>query len=109
MGWRAEDRTQEHINKATKKEEEHNLAGKLTKKALFEALAEKNIKAELHVERSEEKAVRSPGAIGICKTKNDNLMVYMVNEKGKLYNTSVHTDRRIANARVLERLMAANA
>ena len=83
------------------------MAGKLTKKALFEALAEKNIKAELHVERSEEKAVRNPGAIGICKTKNDNLMVYMVNEKGKLYNTSVHTDRRIANARVLERLMGA--
>lgn len=91
-----------------KKDEGKNMA-KMTKKALLEALAERNIKAELHVEQKETKPVRNPGAVGISETKKGNLMVYMVNEAGKLYNTSVHTDRRVANARVLERLVAANA
>lgn len=81
---------------------------KMTKKALLEELAARNIKAEIHVGAKEVQAVRNPGASGICETKNGNLMVYMVNEAGKLYNTSVHTDRRIANGRLFERLVAAN-
>lgn len=81
---------------------------KMTKKALIEALAEKNIKADLHIELKSEKPVREPGAVGVCLTKKGNFMVYMVNEGGKLYNTSVHADRKEANGRVLERLVAAN-
>ena len=81
---------------------------KMTKKAVLETLAEKKIETELHMEKKDTEAVRNPGAAGICTTKNGNLMVYMVNMDGKLYNTSVHTDRREANGRLLERLLAAN-
>jgi len=82
---------------------------KLTKKAVEAMLEDKKIVADLHIEKRETKAVRTPGAIGICETKKGNLMVYMVNESGKLYNTSVHTNRREANGRVWQRIMAANA
>lgn len=79
---------------------------KLTKKAVLETLEEKNIKAEIYMGIHDELPVRNPGAAGICTTKKGNLMVYMVNENGKLYNTSVHTNRREANGRLLERLLA---
>lgn len=82
---------------------------KMTKKAVESALADRNITADLHIGTKETEPVRTPGAVGICSTKNGNLMVYMVNEGGKLFNTSVHTDRREANGRVFQRLMAANA
>lgn len=82
---------------------------KMTKKAVEEVLASKKIAADLHIGKNEAEAVRTPGAAGICRTKKGNLMVYMVNEKGKLYNTSVHANRREANGRVLERILAANA
>lgn len=82
---------------------------KMTKKALESALAEKNIKVDLHISASETKPVREPGAAGICETKKGNLMVYMVNADGKLYNTSVHTNRREANGRLYDRLVAANS
>lgn len=81
---------------------------KMTKKAVLEALAEKNITADLHISTSETEPVRTPGAVGICETKKGNLMVYMVNDKGQLYNTSVHSNRRVANGRVFQRIMAAN-
>lgn len=82
---------------------------KMTKKAVEEILGKKNIAVDLHIGTRETKAVRTPGAVGICETKKGNLMVYMVNESGKLYNTSVHTNRREANGRVLQRVLAANA
>lgn len=82
---------------------------KMTKKAVEETLANKNINANLHIGARETKAVREPGAVGICETKKGNLMVYMVDEAGKLYNTSVHNNRREANGRVLQRILAANA
>lgn len=82
---------------------------KMTKKAVLEALAAKGITADLHLEAKETMPVRTPGAVGICETKKGNLMVYMVDGNRKLYNTSVHTGRREANGRVLERVLAANA
>lgn len=82
---------------------------KMTKKAVEEILGKNKIAADLHISARETKAVRTPGAVGICETKKGNLMVYMVNEAGKLYNTSVHTNRREANGRVLQRVLAANA
>lgn len=82
---------------------------KLTKKAVIETLAAQKITADIHISSNEKTPVRTPGAVGICETKKGNLMVYMVNESGKMYNTSVHTSRREANARVLERILAANA
>lgn len=81
---------------------------KMTKKAVLEALAGKDIVADLHISTNETAPVREPGVIGICETKKGNLMVYMVNEKGQLYNTSVHTNRREANGRVFQRIMAAS-
>lgn len=80
---------------------------KMTKKAVLEALAEKNITVDLHISANEIVPIRTPGAIGIAMTKKGNLMVYMVNEKRQLYNTSVHTNRRTANGRVMERILAA--
>lgn len=85
-----------------------NKIEKMTKKAVLEALADKKIVAELHMEAKDIAPVRNPGAAGICETKNGNLMVYMVNDAGKLYNTSVHDNRRIANGRLYQRLVAAN-
>ena len=40
---------------------------KMTKKAVLEALAEKNITADLHISTSETAPVREPGAVGICE------------------------------------------
>ena len=82
---------------------------KMTKKAVLEELAARNITADLRIATSDKAPVKEPGVIGICETKKGNLMVYMVNDQGKLYNTSVHTDRKIANGRVLQRVLAANA
>lgn len=82
---------------------------KMTKKAVLEGIAARGIKAEIHMEAREKAPVKTPGAAGICETKKGNLMVYMVNESGKLYNTSVHTDRREANGRLYDRIIAANA
>lgn len=79
---------------------------KLTKKAVEERLAEKGINADLRIGSKDSAPVREPGVIGICETGKGNLMVYMVNGKGKLYNTSVHANRREANGRVLQRAMA---
>lgn len=82
---------------------------KMTKKAVLEALADKKITADIHMEAKDTAPVRTPGAAGICETKKGNLMVYMVNASGKLYNTSVHNNRREANGRLYQRLVAANA
>lgn len=82
---------------------------RITKKALEETLAEKNIVVDLYIGPKDKEPVRKPGAIGVCRTKKDNLMVYMIDENGRMYNTSVHTNRREANGRVLERILAANA
>lgn len=49
---------------------------------------------------------RTPGIYGIARTKAGNYMVYQVGETGKLHHTSVHANRREANGRLLERLMA---
>lgn len=81
----------------------------MTKKAVEEKLAEMNINVELHICANETKAVRNAGAAGICETKKGNLMVYMVDSNGKLYNTSVHFNRREANGRLFARLVAANS
>ncbi len=82
---------------------------KMTRKAILDTLAAKNITADLHIGLKETEPVRTPGAVGVCATKKGNFMVYMVNESGKLYNTSVHTNRREANGRVMQRILAANA
>lgn len=83
--------------------------GKMTKKAVESALAERNIAADLRISTKDTEPDRTPGVVGICNTKKGNLLVYMVDAAGKLYNTSVHTNRREANGRVLERVLAANA
>ena len=49
---------------------------------------------------------RTLGIYGIARTKAGNYMVYQVGETGKLHHTSVHANRREANGRLLERLMA---
>lgn len=82
---------------------------KMTKKAVLEALEAHNININLYIETKHTEPVREPGAIGICETEKGNLMVYMVNDEGKMYNTSVHTNRREANGRVFQRIMAAYA
>lgn len=82
---------------------------KMTKKEVFDALAAQNITADIRMELKASAPVREPGAVGICSTKKGNYMVYMVNESGKLYNTSVHANRREANGRLYERIIAANA
>lgn len=82
---------------------------KMTKKAVEAALAGMGIVVDLHIGLHETAPVRTPGAVGICETKKGNCMVYMVNGNGKLYNTSVHTNRREANGRVYQRIVAANA
>lgn len=79
---------------------------KMTKKAVYEALEEKKIAANLHIGAKESAPVREPGVVGICETRKGNLMVYMVDGAGKLYNTSVHGNRREANGRALERALA---
>lgn len=80
----------------------------MTEKDIQKVLTERNITVELHISETDTTPVRTPGAVGICITKNNNLMVYMVNEKGQMYNTSVHTDRQAANDRVLQRILAAH-
>lgn len=80
---------------------------KMTKKAVYEALADRKINADLHIGTKESAPVREPGVVGICETRKGNLMVYMVDDAGKLYNTSVHGNRREANGRALERALAA--
>lgn len=82
---------------------------KMTKKAVIEALENMNIHADLRISTKDVTPVRKPGVIGICETKKHNLMVYMINENGRMYNTSVHTNRREANGRVFQRVLAANA
>lgn len=83
---------------------------KMTKKAVVEAVEIRHMDVELHIDRNETAPVKKPGVVGICETKKGNLMVYMVNKDGKMYNTSVHTSRRVANGRVMERILAlANA
>ena len=86
-----------------------NAAEGMTEKNIRKELRKRNISVELHISENDTTPVRTPGVIGICVTKNNNLMVYMVNEKGRLYNTSVHTDRQTANDRVLQRILAAYA
>lgn len=86
-----------------------NAAEGMTEKNIRKELRKRNISVELHISENDTTPVRTPGVIGICVTKNNNLMVYMINEKGRLYNTSVHTDRQTANDRVLQRILAAYA
>lgn len=77
---------------------------KMTMKAVMEQVEGLGLDIDM---RPTEAPVRKPGHIGITATRNGNLMVYMVDDGGKLYNTSVHSNRREANGRVLERAMAA--
>lgn len=80
---------------------------RMTKKAVELALAERNIVADLRIGTKDIAPVREPGVIGICETKKGNFMVYMINNNGQMYNTSVHTNRREANGRVFQRVIAA--
>lgn len=77
---------------------------KMTMKAVMEQVEGLGLDIDM---RPTDAPVRKPGHIGITATRNGNLMVYMVDADGKLYNTSVHTGRREANGRVLERARAA--
>lgn len=79
---------------------------KTTKKAVEEAVKVKGLDISLKIGKNDTDAVREPGTVGIMTTKKGNFMVYMVNGEGKLYNTSVHENRREANGRVLERVLA---
>lgn len=79
---------------------------RITKKTLLAVI--KDEKLSIHFE-DKAMAIREPGVIGICKTAAGNHMVYCVNANGKLFNTSVHTNRREANGRCLERIRKAMA
>lgn len=75
---------------------------RITKKTLLEIIRTEQLgPIEDHAE-----IIRKPGVRGIGKTKAGNYMVYCVDDAGKLYNTSVHTNKREANGRLLERLRA---
>lgn len=78
------------------------MIARITKKALKEQIK------LLHLPDFKDQAEvdRTPGVYGIAKTKAGNHLVYQVGETGKLYNTSVHANRREANGRLLERLLA---
>ena len=80
---------------------------KTTKKAVEEVVKAKGLDISLKIGKNDVDAVREPGTVGIMTTKKGNLMVYMVDDGGKLYNTSVYSNKREANGRVLERAMAA--
>ena len=80
---------------------------KTTKKAVEEVVKAKGLDISLKIGKNDVDAVREPGTVGIMTTKKGNLMVYMVDGNGKLYNTSVYSNKREANGRVLERAMAA--
>lgn len=77
---------------------------KMTKKALLQAMKDEHLDI---VFEDKKEIIRTPGAIGVAVTAAGNYMVYCVNEAGKLFNTSVHENRRVANGRVLERMRAA--
>ena len=81
----------------------HARIEKMTMKAVMEQVEGLGLDIDM---RPTEAPVRKPGHIGITATRNGNLMVYMVDGNGKLYNTSVHDNRREANGRVLERVLA---
>lgn len=82
----------------------HARIEKMTMKAVMEQVEGLGLDIDM---RPTEAPVRKPGHIGITATRNGNLMVYMVDDGGKLYNTSVYSNKREANGRVLERAMAA--
>lgn len=74
---------------------------RITKKSLLGTLKEEGL--HIHFEDKAE-AVREPGVIGICRTDAGNYMVYCINANRKMFNTSVHANRREANGRCLERI-----
>lgn len=76
---------------------------RITKKALLAAVKDENINVTFE---DKKEIVRTPGVVGVAVTAAGNYMVYCVNEMGKLFNTSVHANRREANGRVLERMRA---
>lgn len=79
---------------------------KMTEAEVISGLKERGISADLRISEEYKDPVRTPGVVGISQTKT-GFMVYMVNDHGALYNTSVHPDRDIANGRVFERAVAA--
>lgn len=78
---------------------------KITKKDLLKAIKEEN----LGTFTDAKEASKEPGTIGVCRTEKGNYMAYVTNAKGKLSNTSVHAERRLANGMALRMLRAAKA
>lgn len=78
---------------------------RITKKTLKETIREQHLPE--FVDQAD--VDRTPGIFGIARTKAGNYMVYQVNDQRKLYHTSVHANKREANGRLLERLVAAQA
>ena len=78
---------------------------RITKKALKETIREQHLPE--FIDQAE--VDRTPGIFGIARTKAGNHMVYQVNDQGKLYHNPVHANKREANGRLLERLVAAQA
>lgn len=73
----------------------------LSEGELRETLAGLDTPVLLNIKRDSTDAVRQPGSIGICRTKTGRQMAYMVDEAGKVYNTSIHDTEGQANYRVL--------
>lgn len=71
----------------------------ITKKSLME---QANFGTKTFVDKKE--ASTESNVIGICKTKKGNYMVYMTNDAGKKFKTSVHAKKVEANEMVLRRL-----
>ena len=77
----------------------------ITKKALVETIEAEGLDTTVRFV-DEKNVVKEPNVIGVTKTAKGYHMVYMTREDGKLKNTSVHENRRVANGMVLRRLRA---
>lgn len=78
---------------------------RITKKDLVKAIKEENLGTFTDAKEASKEA----GMTGICQTEKGNYMVYSINGKGKMFNTSVHANRREANGMALRRLRRAAA
>lgn len=56
-----------------------------------------------------EEVVRVPDVVGISQTKSGNYMVYCIDALGKMFNTSVHPEKEVANGYCLHQMRTLKA
>ena len=91
-----------------RKEKEIRIMAKLkgmTNEELAKVIEESGFLAKGRFEDQKE-AVKEEGVIGIAETAKGNFMVYCVGEGKKLFNTSVHPTKELANGKAAQRILA---